>query len=49
MLDGGEDGEHSGIHFVEVSRIFMTHDAIFHGTEPPDDVKLYVALVERVV
>ena len=32
-LDGGDDGEHNGVDFVEISTIFATQGAFFFGTE----------------
>ncbi len=37
-LDGGEDGEHTGICVVEISGIFAVQDVIFFGTGPLDGV-----------
>ena len=35
-LDGAEDGEHSGIYFVGISKIFAVQDAFFFKLEPFD-------------
>ena len=35
-LNGGEDGEHTGVSFVEISKIFPTHDEFFIGMTPFD-------------
>ena len=31
LFDGGDDGEHTGIGFEELSKIFVTLDAFFLG------------------
>ena len=33
LFYGGEAGEHTGVSFVELSNIFVMHDAILIGTE----------------
>ncbi len=35
-LDGGVHGELNGVDFVEISKTFATHDAIFFRTVPFD-------------
>ena len=35
-LDSGEDAEHNGIHFVEISKIFSMENAFFFVTKPFD-------------
>ena len=30
-FDGGEDGEHNGVGFVELSTRFAAHDDFFYG------------------
>ena len=49
QLDGGDDGEHSGVSFVEISRIFATQDALFYGVELVDEVYICdcICQVER--
>ena len=42
MLDDGEDGEHRGAGFVEISKISTMHDAFFFGTEPCDCVHSFI-------
>ena len=37
-LDGGEDAEHSGVGFVEKSKIFATQGAVPRGSESLDRV-----------
>ena len=32
LHDGGDDSEHSGINFVEISKMFATGDAFFFRT-----------------
>ena len=38
-LDGGEDGEHNGVDFVEISKMSAMQDAFFIETEPFDRVR----------
>ena len=33
-FDGGEDGEHTDVGFVQIPKIFVTYDTIFFGAEP---------------
>ena len=33
-LDGGNDGEHDGVGFFEISKIFVARDEFFFETEP---------------
>ena len=36
LFDGGDDGEHNDVGFVEVTEIFLTQNAFFFGTESFD-------------
>ena len=40
LFDGGDDGSHSGVGLVKISKIAAIQDAIFFGTEPFDRVYL---------
>ena len=35
-VDGGEDGEHTGVDFVEMSKMYAMPDACYFGTESFD-------------
>ena len=43
LLDGGEDDEHNGDSFVEVSKIFTVQYAVSFGTLSSDKSYLYTA------
>ncbi len=38
LFDGGEDGEHNGVGFKEISRISAMQDAFFFGATSFDGV-----------
>ena len=35
-IDSNKEGEHKGLGFIEISKIFMKQDACFSEKEPPD-------------
>ena len=41
MLSCGEDGEHNGIGFIEISDIFVAQDDFLLGTEPFERVHTF--------
>ena len=38
-FDGGEDGEYSGVGFVEISELFATQDEFFYIAASAGEVK----------
>ena len=36
LLDGRDDGKHSGVGFVKIPHIYTTQDTLFFGTGPFD-------------
>ena len=37
-MDGREDGEHTGVGSVKISKLFVMQDAFFFETEPFDTI-----------
>ena len=49
MVDGEDDDEHSGVGFVEITKIFATHGAYFTGTDPFEEIYNVRMIRKRLV
>ena len=49
MLDGGDDGEYSGVGIVAISTIVVMQDVDFYGQEPFDRVYTVITWLVKSV